>query len=66
MIMYHMAADGIDELHQMATSLGIDNKYFQDKPGKPHYDITKSKKQLAIKLGAKEVNDRQLILLWKN
>ena len=65
MIMSHMAADTLDELHKMAISLGISTKYFQNKEGKPHYDICKEKKQLAIKLGAKLVNDRELILLWK-
>lgn len=37
MIMSHMIADSLEELHEMADHLGI-RKYFQDKPGKPHYD----------------------------
>lgn len=65
MIMSHMLADTIEELHQMAAWLGIE-KHFQDKPGKPHYDLCKLKKRLAIKLGAIEVDDRQLVLLCKN
>lgn len=67
MIMSHMAADSIEELHEMATKLGIDNKHFQNKPGKPHYDICKSKKELAIsQFGAIEVNDREIIKLFRN
>lgn len=65
MIMFHMATDGpIEELHQMADKIGIRRAWFQNKGGDrptPHYDICKSKKKLAIKYGAVEVNDRELI-----
>jgi hypothetical protein len=65
MIMSHMAADTIEELHKMAQNIGISKKHFQDKKGKPHYDICKQNKQKAIKLGAIEVNDRELIKLFR-
>lgn len=65
MYLSHMAANSIEELHSMAAMLNIDKKYFQNKPGKPHYDICQKKKQLAIALGAKEVNDREIIELFK-
>lgn len=60
-----MAADTIDELHGMADILGINRKWFQDKPNKPHYDICKSKKALAIKHGAKLVDDKEILKIWK-
>jgi hypothetical protein len=66
MLMSHMAADTLDELHKMAAKIGVDWKHFQDKPGKPHYDICKTKKGIAIKLGAVEVNDREIISLYQN
>ncbi len=66
MIMSHMAADTLEELHQMADNIGVDRRHFQNKPGKPHYDICQQMKRKALKLGAKEVNDRELITLYKN
>ena len=65
MIMSHMAADTLDELHQMAHNIGINKKHFQDKTNKPHYDICKRSKSKAIKLGAIEINDRKLIELYR-
>lgn len=65
MIMSHMAADSLEELHAMAKNIGVDRRHFQDKPGKPHYDICKQNKTKAIKLGAVEVDDRKLIELYR-
>lgn len=65
MIMSHMAADTLEELHEMADRIGVNRKHFQDKPGKPHYDICQKMKQKAIEFGAKEVNDRELIRLYQ-
>lgn len=66
MIMSHMVADSLEELHNMAQALGIAFCHFQDKKGKPHYDISQVKKKKAIALGAKEVNDREIIKLLQN
>jgi len=65
MLMSHMAADTLDELHQMAKSIGVDKRHFQDKEGKPHYDICKQNKFKAIELGAIEVDDRKIIELYR-
>lgn len=64
MIMSHMAADSLDELHKMAQAIGLAKRHFQDKKGKPHYDICKHNKQKAIELGAIEVDDREIIKLY--
>ena len=63
MIMFHMASPDVEELHQMADKIGIARKWFQDNKNhvNPHYDVCKSKKMLAIRYGAIEVNDRELI-----
>jgi hypothetical protein len=65
MIMFHMATDGpLEELHLMADAIGVNRKWFQNKgqdQSMPHYDICKSKKAMAIQLGAVEVNDREVI-----
>lgn len=68
MIMFHMASPDVEELHKMADAIGIQRKWFQDpkyngKSLHPHYDVCKSKKEKAMKLGAIEVNDRELIKL---
>lgn len=67
MIMFHMSSPDIESLHIMANKIGIQRKWFQNKDGMPHYDICKSKKELAIKNGAIEINDRELIkICFKN
>lgn len=60
MKMYHMASPDIEELHRMAEALGV-RKWFQGKSNRPHYDICRANKREAIKLGAVEVHDRELI-----
>ena len=65
MLMSHMAADTIEELHQMAQEVGVAKRHFQNKQGKPHYDICKQNKLKAIELGAIEVNDREIIELYR-
>lgn len=61
MIMCHMVADSLEELHDMADKLGIARYHFQKGNGKPHYDICKSKRILAIEYGAKSVDERTII-----
>lgn len=55
MLMCHMIADSLEELHAMAKLIGIQRKWFQDKRV-PHYDICKSKRSLAVKAGATELS----------
>ena len=51
-ILSHMYADTVEELHEMAKRLGLKREWFQNKRKKlPHYDISLSKKRLAIGLG---------------
>ena len=60
MIMCHMVADTLDELHAMADKIGVARKWFQDHRT-PHYDICKSKQELAFKHGALPVTARELV-----
>ena len=57
MVMCHMVADTLEELHQMAEKLGV-RKYFQAHTKYPHYNICKSKRALAIEFGAVECDLR--------
>lgn len=66
MYLSHMAASSLKELHEMADAIGINRKWFQNKPGKPHYDICQAKKQKAIDLGAKLVSDKEIIRLYRS
>jgi hypothetical protein len=67
MLMSHLLADSLEELHKMADALGIDRSYFQDKHT-PHYDICKKKRMKAHSLGVIAVDRRQmndLIKQWR-
>lgn len=62
LIMCHMIADSHDELMAMAERIGVQLKWLQ-KEGtyKEHFDICLAKKRLAIRAGAKQVTQKQLI-----
>lgn len=59
----HMTATSKEELHQFAAKLGMKRSWFQDKPRLPHYDLTKSRRAQAIRLGALPVDRRELVVL---
>ena len=66
LVMCHMMADTLDELHQMADRIGVERRWFQGplKHRRPHYDIAMSKRALAIKFGAKEVTGYEMMTRW--
>lgn len=55
-VMCHMIADQEEELHAMADKIGVARKWYQG----DHYDITQSKRALAVKAGAIEISLREL------
>lgn len=58
----HLTADSEEELHTFATKLGLQRAWFQNKHRNPvmwHYDISESKRRLAVQLGAKELTWRE-------
>ncbi len=61
MVMCNMIADTSEELHAMADQIGMARRWVQQ-PGTPreHYDISLSKRALAIKHGAVPISRRQL------
>ena len=61
----HMAADTLDELHEMARKIGMKREWFQDNGRHPHYDLVKRRRDKAVALGAKEVTGRELVMLWR-
>ena len=58
MIMSHMWADTDEELHAMATKVGLKRVWFQRPPHAKwkHYDLCQEKKCMAIRLGAIETD----------
>lgn len=51
----HMFADSLEELHDMALKIGMKRLWFQiSKSGIPHYDLSKSRRKMAVSLGAIE------------
>lgn len=53
----HMFSDGNEEeLHQLAQRIGLKKEYFQKHRIANHYDLTPTKRQLAIALGVIEVS----------
>jgi hypothetical protein len=58
-----MVADTLDELHAMAEKIGMKRDWFQDNKDHPHYDLSKTKRALAVQHGALEIDSRQLIQL---
>ena len=52
----HLWDDGGDlqALHGFASLLGLRRRWFHDRPGFPHYDLTRRMRELAVGKGAKE------------
>ena len=63
MVMCHMVADSLDELHEMATKIGV-RRWFQS-GSRPHYDICKSKRRMALRFGAIEVDELRIVEVAK-
>jgi hypothetical protein len=59
MKMSHMIATADDELHAMADRIGVARRWHQG----DHYDICKSKRDLAIAAGAVPITLRQLAIM---
>lgn len=61
MVMCHMVADTVEELHAMADRIGVARRWYQGPPvtRRPHYDIALSKRALAIAAGAIEIEWRE-------
>ena len=62
MVMCHMVADSREELLAMAATIGVNPKWLQGAgTAKEHFDIALSKRALAVRAGAVEVDKRGLV-----
>lgn len=68
MVMCHMIADTDEELHDMAASIGLPRRYHQAPPKvrNSHYDISLSKRAMAVQRGAVEITSRQAAVMCRN
>lgn len=48
----HLTADTLDELHELASRIGMKRSWFQDHKIAPHYDLVPSKREKALEAGA--------------
>jgi alkylhydroperoxidase/carboxymuconolactone decarboxylase family protein YurZ len=64
MVMCHMIADTLPELHAMAQAIGMDRAWFQPLSF-PHYDVSLSRRALAVERGAVEVDKYRLVEIMK-
>lgn len=55
----------LDELHTMAARIGMKRSWFQDHRLLPHYDLTASRRALAVSLGVVEVGRDEAVRLWR-
>jgi len=66
MVMSHMIADTTDELLAMADRIGVARRWLQHAgTPKEHFDVCMSKRDAAVKLGAKVVDGRDLVRIMR-
>lgn len=58
----HLVADTLAELHEFAARLGLKRQWFQEQASYPHYDVTVSVRERALRLGAQD-GDRVTIVM---
>lgn len=61
----HLLADTNEELHEFAARLGLERAWFHASASGPHYDLTKGKRALAVRLGAVEIDDRTMVAMLR-
>jgi hypothetical protein len=64
MTMCHLIADSMAELLDMVDRIGVDRRWFQS-GSHPHFDICASKRALAVKAGAIEVDRHGVVAAMK-
>ena len=57
----HLVADSVAELHAFAKRLGLKRQWFQGGSSYPHYDVTASMQQRALRMGALPADRRTIV-----
>lgn len=67
MIMCHMAADSRAELFAMAEKIGLRARWIQASgTWKEHFDVSLTKRSLAVQAGAVEVDSKKLVRVMRD
>lgn len=63
----HMFTDelNLEELHLAAERIGMKRQWFQAHRIAPHYDLTASRRLVAVSIGVIEVSRREASAIWK-
>ena len=63
----HLLADDEAELHRFAARLGIKRASYQGPPktSAPHYDITGTERDRAVRLGAVECSRQEIVEIFR-
>ena len=56
----HMWADSDEELHELASKIGLRREWFQKDARLPHYDLRPARRAAAVANGAVQVSRRKL------
>lgn len=60
----HLFTDGdVERLHLFAQAIGLKRAWFQDRPGFPHYDLSPSRRMMAVRNGAQQVTEKQMVAI---
>ncbi len=60
---YHLLADSVSELHELAEKIGLKRAWFQNKRSGVHYDVSERVRTRAVAAGAIQLDrmrDREL------
>ncbi len=68
MVMCHMLADTPEELHAMAFAIGMKRQWYQSpkKASFPHYDLSLTRRALAVAKGAKEITRQECAAVMRD
>ena len=65
--LYVDRSTSLEVLHAFAASIGMRRAWFQSKPrSMPHYDLTASRRQAAIRLGAIEQSNHEMVAVLRD
>ena len=56
----HLIADSVEELIEFAVEMGLRAEWFQPRSS-PHFDLTAEGRKAAVRMGAIELNNRELV-----
>ncbi|RTL33274.1 MAG: DUF4031 domain-containing protein [Burkholderiales bacterium] len=63
----HLFTDTLDlsDLHAMAQLIGMERRWFQRARSAPHYDLVRSRRDMAVRHGAIELDRAASVRVWQ-